>query len=96
MEVTAKKLIYLAILKQACRDYVEWKRANDSRLNEVEKFLRSINYVDMIDTNGDWLIDLLNSFAESDRKRFWRQDIAKMYKVMEGVEENNILLFGVV
>ena len=81
MKVTSQKLIYLAVLKQACRDYVEWKRKKDSRLIEVENFIRSVDTKDMLDTNGDWLIELLDSFADSKRKRYWLQDITKLYQI---------------
>ena len=80
MYVTSQKLIYLAVLKQACRDYVEWKRNADSRLIEVEKFLQDID-CDGCEIDGKWLMDSLNEFVASDRKRFWRQDIASLYKI---------------
>ena len=81
MYVTSNKLIYLAILKQACRDYVEWKRNKDSRLVEVEKFLKDIDCDEDCEIDGERLMDLLDKFVASDRKRFWRQDIAQFYTI---------------
>lgn len=83
MEITAEELINLAVIKQACRDYVEWKRKKDRRLGEVENFLLSIDFSKI---NGEWLIELLDSFASGDKKRYWRQDIAELYKVIGGYE----------
>lgn len=81
MEITAEELIHLAIIKQACRDYVEWKRKKDSRLVEVEKFLYSIDFSKI---DSDWLMGLLDSFASGNKKRYWRQDLAELYKVIGG------------
>lgn len=81
MEITAEELIYLAVIKQACRDYVEWKRKKDFRFSEVENFLLSIDFSKI---NGEWLIELLDSFALGDKKRYWRQDLAELYKVIGG------------
>ena len=84
MYITANKLVYLGVIKQACRDYVERKREKNSKLIEVEKFLRSIEFCSDCDINSDWLIGKLDSFAEGDEKRYWPQDLAGLYKVIGG------------
>lgn len=52
-------------------------------MSEVENFLLSIDFSKI---NGEWLIELLDSFASGDKKRYWRQDIADLYKVIGGYE----------
>ena len=84
MDVTAEKLIHLAIIKQACRDYVEWKRKKDFRFSEVENFIRSIDFTNECKIDGEWLIELLDSFASGNKKRFWKQDLVALYRIVGG------------
>lgn len=84
MYITSNKLIYLAIIKQACRDYVEWKRNNDSRLIEVKKFLDELDCDQDCEIDGKWLVDMLDVFAAGDQKRFWLQDLTGKFTIVRG------------
>ena len=79
MYISPEKLLYVAVIKQACKDYVNWKRKNDNRLQEVELFIRSLHKEDGAGFDGEWLISHLDEIANSDKICSWKQDIASLW-----------------
>lgn len=90
MNVSSEQLIYLAIIKQACRDYIDWKRTNNSRLIEVKSFLLQSYVPGLFEVDGKYLIDLLDDYAATSKKKFWRQDIVALYNILDEPLKNAI------
>ena len=84
MNVTPQQLVYMGIIKQACYDYVDWKRAKSSRLIEAENFIRSIDFMPQSKINSEWLINRLDEYAAGNKKKYWRIDIAALFNVIGG------------